>query len=65
MELLGDAAPELDRIVATAAGSLASEADRASLRAEFLCGRHERRRTGTPLPLKAPYPAGHPLADGR
>ena len=56
--------PDLDRIVATAAGPVADDAERSALRAEFLCGPgNPRRKTGTPLALDAPYPEGHPLAD--
>jgi hypothetical protein len=55
--------PDLDAIVATAAGPGADDAARAALRAEFLCGPdNPRRKTGTPLALDAPYPDGHPLA---
>ena len=36
------------------------------VRAEFLCPEGEEpQRTGTRLPLDAPYPDGHPLADRR
>lgn len=55
---------DFDRIVATAAGKFARDDQREALRAEFLCGPdNPRRKTGTPLALDAPYPAGHPLAD--
>jgi uncharacterized protein YjbI with pentapeptide repeats len=55
--------PGLEHIVKLAAGPDATDADRAALRAEFVCGRHSPRRTGTPLSLDAPYPQGHPLAE--
>jgi uncharacterized protein YjbI with pentapeptide repeats len=55
--------PDLDQIIATAAGPFADDADRAALRAEFLCSPdNPRRKTGTPLALDAPYPEGHSLA---
>lgn len=50
-----------DAIVATAAGPSADDADRAQLRQEFLCQHRPRRQVGTPLPLDAPYPPGHPF----
>jgi hypothetical protein len=34
-----------------------------SLSDGFLCGREPRHKTGTPLAVDAPYPAGHPLAE--
>lgn len=37
--------------------------DLGTLREEFLCGRHPRHKTGTPLGLYASYPDGHALAD--
>ncbi len=53
--------PGLDAIVTTAAGRFADDADRAELRRQFLCGRHAPIRIGTPLPVDAPRPPGHPL----
>jgi uncharacterized protein YjbI with pentapeptide repeats len=56
--------PNIEAIIATAAAPFASDADRATLRAEFLCGPgNPRIKTGTPFPVDAPYPEGHPLAD--
>jgi uncharacterized protein YjbI with pentapeptide repeats len=50
---------DLDRIVSTASGT--DVADRAALRAEFLCGHdNPHRKTGTPGPLDSP---DRPLAD--
>jgi hypothetical protein len=54
--------PEIDAIAALAAGLVADDEERESLRREYVCERNERRKTGTPLALDAPYPDGHPLA---
>ncbi|MCB1372002.1 MAG: pentapeptide repeat-containing protein [Rhodobacteraceae bacterium] len=52
----------LDALVARTAEPVF--ADPEVLRADFLCSPdNPRRKTGTPLPLDAPYPPGHPLAD--
>ena len=49
-------------VVETAAGPFASDAFRAELRRQFLCGPDNPRvKTGTPWPLDAPRPEGHPL----
>jgi hypothetical protein len=37
--------------------------DPQEVRAEFLCGREPRHRTGTPLSVEAPRPPDHPLGD--
>ena len=53
---------DIDAIVARAAGFFASDAYRAELRRQFVCGPgNPRVKTGTPWPLDAPRPEGHPL----
>jgi uncharacterized protein YjbI with pentapeptide repeats len=57
--------PDLDGIVATAADVIEIGPPPSELRDDFLCDREPRHKTGTPLPIDAPYPPGHPLADRR
>jgi hypothetical protein len=54
----------LDAIVNTVAGPSGTDPDRAALRS-FFDPQNPRRKTGTPLPVDAPYPEGHPLAERR
>lgn len=58
-----EAPPEdFDAMIATAAGHDAPESEREALRRQFVCGPgNPRRKTGTPWPVEAPRPEGHPL----